>query len=102
MIENYLDSDEEWVRELPYMKMVREEAAAEGMALGLRNAILESVAKRFDPSISLYSRLKQTLDACDEPDKLKAILLDLFAVQDIQGTFAVVERHLGRVVDSAE
>ena len=56
----------------------------------LREAILEAVANKFNPSLAEYRRLEKELAQLHEPAVLQKVLLALFDVQDVAAILTLV------------
>lgn len=102
MMEAYLESDEQWVLELPYLQMIREKAIKEGLTEGraegavraLRKAILGGVVERFDPASRIYVRLERQLEQIDQAEALQSMLIKLFSMEDVEILLASVEKQI--------
>lgn len=70
MAEKILDPLDEFLLELPYQKRIRQQGMAQGLAegeqkgvlVGLRKALLKTIALRFNPAILEYERISQQLE----------------------------------------
>ena len=60
----------------------REEGVQIGREAGLRDAILEAVARRFNPPATDYRELQRRLETIHQPDQLQQVLLALFEAQN--------------------
>ena len=95
MVEQMIDSADELLLELPYMRRLqrraREEALAEGVHLGeqkgvldgLRQAVLDILVLRFDPSAKTYFQYQRRLQEYAEREALQRLLAAAVQSEDI-------------------
>lgn len=106
MIEMYLESDESWVLELPYLQRIREKAQqsgwtegrtkgqAEGKIQALSKAILDGTVERFNPPVRDYQQLSKQLKHLADADVLQALLIKLFSIDSMDAFLVQVEQQL--------
>ena len=68
-----------------------EEGMGIGALLGLREAILDGVVRRFDPSASAYRRLDQYLQTVTDRPRLQQILFTLFESASMDAFMAQID-----------
>ena len=66
----------------------REQGVQIGREQGIREAILEAVARRFNPPATDYRELQRRLESIHQPDQLQQVLLALF---DAQNTAVILD-----------
>ena len=75
MVERLVERDE-LLLDTPFLRRLREEATREGVLTSRRQSILEALALRFDPPISVYQQIERYLDTVIDEAQLEK----LFAV----------------------
>ena len=84
----------------------REEGIHEGVQIGrekgreeglqtVREAILEAVVRKFDPSLADYRQLEKALARLHQPDELQEVLLALFEAANVTTVLALVKQSDG-------
>jgi flagellar biosynthesis/type III secretory pathway protein FliH len=72
------------------MQIGRQEGVQIGREDGLREAILEAVVRKFNPSAADYRALQRQLEAVHGADALQQILLELFDIDDAADILTLV------------
>jgi predicted transposase/invertase (TIGR01784 family) len=114
MVEKMLEASETLLLDTPYLRRMREmgwrEGRQEGVQIGreegvqigrqegvqigredgLREAILEAVVRKFNPSAADYRALQHQLEAVHGADALQQILLELFDIDDATDILTLV------------
>jgi hypothetical protein len=75
MVERLVER-EELLLDTPFLRRMREEAARAGVLTARRQSILEALALRFDPPISVYQQIERYLETVTDEAQLEK----LFAV----------------------
>ena len=88
MVEQLLEASETLLLDTPYLRRMREKGVQIGREQGIREAILEAVARRFNPPATDYRELQRRLESIHQPDQLQQVLLALF---DAQNTAVILD-----------
>jgi predicted transposase YdaD len=94
MVEKLLE-ETDFLLDTPFLRRMREMGREEGIELGrqtgLREAILEGAARKFDPAITDYRQLEQRLAELHESAKLQQVMFALFDAPDMTAVMNFVE-----------
>ena len=102
MVEKLLEESETLLLDTPYLRRMRAKGWEEGVQIGreegvqiglekgqqigreegIREAILEAVARRFNPPVTDYRELQRCLETIHQPDQLQQVLLALFDAEN--------------------
>jgi predicted transposase YdaD len=94
MVEKLLE-ETDFLLDTPFLRRMREMGREEGIELGrqtgLREAILEGAARKFDPAITDYRQLEQRLAELHESAKLQQVMFALFDAPDMTAVMNFVQ-----------
>lgn len=95
MVERLIDR-EELLLDTPFLRRLREEGRAEGQVAGAlmarRHSILDVLAWRFDPPVSIYQQVERVLETITDEAQLAALLTTAVQADSVAAFQAALDR----------